>query len=372
MDLRPASGTIKFLPLGGILDRYVTRLFLRIFLMSLLWITALFTIVEFFDRVGTFVDAGASVGTVLRYFLFKIPLSMSRVIGFATLFSTLFCLGLLARTQEITAMRSSGLSVQRISLPLLLLSLVICGLTFVWNEALVPMFTQRAQMIYKVEVKSRKPLSLFGTQDIWMRGEGNFINVDHFDSKSGTLHGISIFLLNRDFTLKGLIEIPRAKWSEGSWHAQAGTEWSFLPGGKIIKQQISAAPPISETPEDLKLLAREPEEFTFFSLQKQIADMKAKGIDATAYEVDLQVKLAVPFISPLMVLLAIPFALKRRVSGGLALSFGVAMLIAFGYWILSAFCFSLGHTGALSPIVSAWVPNAIFAMIGLFFFTAEV
>jgi lipopolysaccharide export system permease protein len=372
MGLTPAAGTIKFLPLGGILDRYLARLFLRIFLMSLLWITALFTIVEFFDRVGTFVDAGASVGTVLRYFLFKIPLSISRVTGFATLFSTLFCLGLLARTHEITAMRSSGLSVQRISLPLLLVSVVICGFAFVWNEAVVPMFTQRAQMIYKVEVKSRKPLSLFGTQDIWMRGDGNFINVDHFDPKSETLHGISMFVLNRDFTLKGLVEIPRAQWRDGRWQAETGTEWNFSADGQIIKQQISAAPPITETPEDLKLLAREPEEFSFFSLQKQIADMKAKGIDATAYEVDLQVKLAVPFISPLMVLLAIPFALKRRVSSGLALSFGVAMVIAFGYWVLSAFCFSLGHTGALSPLVSAWIPNAIFAMIGLFFFTAEV
>jgi lipopolysaccharide export system permease protein len=368
----PAAATIKFLPLGGILDRYLVRVFMRIFFMSLLWITALFAIVEFFDRVGTFIDAGASIGTVVRYFLFKIPLSISRVIGFATLFSTLFCLGLLARTQEITAMRSSGLSVQRISLPLLVLSFLICLLTFAWNEGLVPMFTQRAQMIYKLEVKSKKPVTVVGTQDIWIRGEGNFINVDHFDPKTGTLHGISLFVLNRDFTLKGLIEIPSAEWRDGKWEAQTGTEWRFLPDGEIIKQKVAAAPPISETPADLKLLARDPEEFTFFDLQKQIADMKAKGIDATGYEVDLQVKLALPFISPLMVLLAIPFALKGRVSSGLALSFGLAMLIAFGYWVLSAFCFSLGHSGALSPIVAAWIPNTIFAMIGLFFFTAEV
>ena len=65
---------------------------------------------------------------------------------------------------------------------------------------------------------------------------------------------------------------------------------------------------MTETPADLKLLARDAEEFTFFDLQKQIADMKSKGIDTTAFEVDLQTKLALPFISPLMVLLALPFA----------------------------------------------------------------
>jgi lipopolysaccharide export LptBFGC system permease protein LptF len=59
--------------------------------------------------------------------------------------------------------------------------------------------------------------------------------------------------------------------------------------------------------------------------------MKSKGMDAAPYEVDLQVKLAFPLISPLMILIAIPFALRRQTSGSMAVSFGVAMLIGFGY-----------------------------------------
>ena len=139
----------------------------------------------------------------------------------------------------------------------------------------------------------------------------------------------------------------------------------------MTKREVSATLPITETPADLKLLARDTDEFTFFDLQKQIADMKAKGIDTTTYEVDLQIKLAFPFISPLMVLLAIPFALKRKLSGNFSLSFGVAMLIGFGYWVLAAFCISLGHGGALPTWIAAWIPNAIFSLIGLYFFTAE-
>jgi lipopolysaccharide export system permease protein len=94
--------------------------------------------------------------------------------------------------------------------------------------------------------------------------------------------------------------------------------------------------------------------------------MKAKGIDTTSAEVDLQTKLALSFISPLMVLLSTPFALKRRMPTGLALSFGAAMVIGFGY-----FCISLGHSGALPAWIAAWLPNSIFALIGLFYFTAE-
>ncbi len=295
-------GKVKFLPMGSILDRYLAHGFLRAFIVSLICIASLYLVVDFFDRISTFVDNGASLGTIIRYFFYKAPVSISRVIGFATLFSALFCLGMLARTQEIIAMRSSGISVQRIAFPLLIFGFLICLFSFFWNEALVPIFTHQAQTIFKTEVKNKQQQSLFGTADIWIRGEGSFINV------------------NTD---------------------------------------------------DLKLLAREAEEFTFFDLQKQISDMKSKGIDATSYEVDIQSKVAFPLISPLMILIAVPFALRRQMSGGMAMSFGVAMIIGFGYWVLSAFCISLGHNGALPPWTAAWVPNAIFALIGLFFFTAE-
>jgi len=267
-------------------------------------------------------------------------------------------------------MRSSGLSIQRISLPLVILSIVICLVTFFWNEGLVPIFAHRASMIYKTEIKNKQQQSLFGTRDIWIRGEGSFINVDNFDTKSRALEGVTIFLLNRDFGLRGLLQIPDVRWTGKQWETTQATEWRFLPEGKLTSQKVTASPPVTETPDDLKLLARNAEEFSYFDLQKQITDMKSKGMDARAYEVDLQTKLAMPLISPLMVLLAIPFALKKQISG-VALSFGIAMVIGFGYWVLSAFCISLGHGGALTAWIAAWLPNSIFTMVGIYFFTAE-
>ncbi|MFQ5903123.1 MAG: LptF/LptG family permease [Candidatus Binatia bacterium] len=200
------TSNIASLPIGGILDRYLIRGFMRIFVITLLGTTALYLIVDFFDRVDNLLKTGTPLWTSIRYFLYKLPLLISRVFGFAALFSTLFSLGMLSRTQEITAMRSSGLSLRRISLPLLLISFLICIFTFFWNEALVPIFTRKSQYIYKTEVKKKQPRSLVGTKDIWMRGEGAFISVDHFDTKKGVLEGVSIYLLDRDFSLRGLFE----------------------------------------------------------------------------------------------------------------------------------------------------------------------
>jgi lipopolysaccharide export system permease protein len=362
---------VGFLPLGGILDRYLTQGFLRIFAVTLLWNTSLFVIIEFFEIVGSLIATDFSIWTIVRYFFYRAPIAISRVIAFATLFSTLFSLGMLARTQEVIAMRSSGISVQRIALPILILSLVICLGTFFWNESLVPIFTRQAQLIKRNEIKKKQQKSLYGTADIWMRGDGSFVNVDDFDATTNALKGVTVFQLDRDFSLRGMLEIPAAKWNGLGWQAETATEWTILKDGKVASQKTTAAVPISDSPEDLKLLALGAEEFTFFDLQKMIADMRNKGMDATRYEVDLQSKLALPLISLLVVLIAIPFALKKQMSGSMALSFGIAGLIAFGYWVLAAFCLSLGKSAALPPWVSAWVPNAVFLMIGLFFFTAE-
>ena len=361
----------RFLPLGSIIDRHLVEEFLRIFAVSLAVVTSLYVTVDFFDRIGSLLDAGASMSSIARYFFYKAPLLVSRVIGFATPFSTLFCLGTLARSHEITALRSSGISVERIAAPLLILGLLICGLSFVWNETLVPVFTRNSQNIYKSEIKNKQQKSVLGTHDVWIRGEGSFINVDSFDTRDATIENATIFLLNRDFSLRALVEVPKAQWIDNAWKTDEATEWSFMTDGKALQQKVTAALPISETPEDLKLLARDAEEFSYFDLQRQIAEMRSKGIDTTAYEVDLQTKLALPFIAPLMVFFAIPFALKRRMSGSVSLSFGIAMTIGFGYWVLVAFCISLGHSGALPSWISAWTPNFIFAMIGAFFFTAD-
>ena len=357
-------------PVGGILDRYLIGGFLKIVAISLLCTTALYLIVDFFDRIDSLLKAGAPLWTSIRYFLYKLPLLVSRVFGFAVLFSTLFSVGMLSRTQEITAMRASGLSVYRISLPLFISSLLIYALNFVWNEALVPVFTRESQYIYKTEVKKKKePKSLIGTKDMWIRAEEAFISVDRFDTKKSVLEGLTIFLLNRDFTLKGLIEVPSARWNGTRWEPQRSVEWVLLPNGGMDQREGNITLPLSETPEDLRLLAREPEEFSFLDLKKQIADLQGKGIDATEQQVDLQVKMAVPFVSLLMVLLAIPFAIRHGRGGGLALSFGLTMLIGFGYWFLLAFSISLGHSGALPAWMAAWIPNVTVAMVGLFFYS---
>lgn len=345
--------------------------FLRIFAFSLATAVLLYLIVEFFDRIDNFMNAGASLEAVLSYFLFKIPLSMSRVFGMATLFATFFSLGLLSRNQEITALRCAGLSLNRIALPLIVLSLGIGAFAFFWNETLVPIFTSKSEEIYKREVRKMQPKSVIGTKDVWIRGKDSFINIDRIDARKNTLEGVTIYVVNRDFVLQRIVEAKVARWDGTAWQGDDLWEWHFQSGGKTIQRTPSTTLPLTQTPDDFRVFVREPEEISFFDLRRQIAELKAIGVDTTEQQVDLYVKLAVPLISPLMVLVAIPFAVRHASGAGMALSFGLTMVIGFGYWFLLAFAVSLGHSGVLPPLLSAWLANFIFALAGLYFFTGE-
>lgn len=365
-------GRYVTLPLGCILDRYLVRSFARMFLATLLCIAFVYFSVDFFDRIDNLMRAGASPWVSLRYFFYKIPLLISRVFGFATLFATLLTISFLSRSYEITAMRASGMSLRRLAVPLLLISLLIGLLSFLWSESLVPMFTRKSQYIYRVEIKKKQPKTLIGTRGIWIRGKEAFISADFFDAKKNILYGIMIYGINSEFRLQELIESSQARWDGTHWKTGKSTAWTLLPDGRLSSQQESITVlPISETPDDFKVLARKPEEFNFFELKRQIEDLKGKGIDTTEYRVDLQVKLAYPMIPPLMVLLAIPFALKRGTRGGIAAAFGFTMLIGMAHLTLLAFCVSLGHSGAMEPWMAAWLPNFILALVGIFYFTGE-
>jgi lipopolysaccharide export system permease protein len=345
--------------------------FMRVFALTLMGSVLLYFVVDFFEHIDNFLEAQASPATMASYFIYKIPLSISRILGIAALFSTFFSIGLLSRNKEITALRACGVSLPRISVPLVVLSFFLSLFSFFWNEALVPLFTSKAQQIYKTEIRRSQPRSLLGTQDIWLRAREGFISADYFDARKNTLESLTIYLLDQNFTLTGILEAKGAHWNGSAWEAREATQWTTPAQGQITRRPAGKILPISQTPEDFKVFARDPEEFSFFDLQRQIDDLKQIGVDTTEHQVDLQVKLAIPWVPTLMVILAIPFALRHGPRGGMALSFGLTAVIGFSYWVLLGFGVSLGRSGAIPPWASAWVANLVMGLVGLYFFTGE-
>jgi len=84
--------------------------------------------------------------------------------------------------------------------------------------------------------------------------------------------------------------------------------------------------------------------------------------------VDMYAKISYAFITVIMALLGIPFALRTGRSGGMAFGITLSIVLGFVYWIFFAFCVSLGKSGALPPVLAAWTANITFGILGLYLF----
>ena len=107
---------------------------------------------------------------------------------------------------------------------------------------------------------------------------------------------------------------------------------------------------------------------SFSKLRRHVHELARKGIDTTESMVDLHLKLAIPCVTLAMVLIGVPLAMRNQRQRSLAANAGLGLTIGFSYWVLLALAVSLGHGGAIPPIVAAWTANIIFAVLGAFLF----
>jgi len=349
----------------SVLSRYLIRQFCGFFFPIMAGFIVLYIVVDFFDRLDVLLRHQASFSASVRYFLFKIPLMVTQITPAAVTTAILLSLGVSARHNEITAMRASGVSLARSAMPLLWLMLAISIAVLIWNETVVPYCSRQFEYVNKVEIRKRTQRGILSDREIWYHGKGGFYNIAHVDEDSQTIFGLVIYRLSEDYRLDDVIEVESAEWRNGNWKIKGAVEHRLgRPGEKPVTTRVQSLT-IPENLKDFLEVRREPEELSFLLLREWIDQLTSKGIDASAYIVELHLKLAVPFASFVLALVAIPIGGRVRRNPSMAVIVGLGMVVAFAYWVVLALSKSLGLSGALYPLVAAWAANLIFALLGL-------
>lgn len=347
-----------------LLSRYLRREFLRLFFLSLTLFLFIALLIDFFDRLDYLIKYKSSGSTVFLYFLFKAPLFITQATPVAALTAALMSLASFSRNREIIALKACGVSQWQIARPLLLAAGILTVLLWGWNETVVPQAYRQSRHI-NLTIKKRLPKSVFHENSFWYHGDKSFYHIEHFDARENTLSGITIYVIDEQFRVLSLIEASQASWRDGQWRFKDFQEKSLALDG--APAETRSTPILTETPEDFTLVNIEPEEFSSQQLRDYITDLQEKGVDATAYQVDLRLKGAMPFAIFAMTLLGIALAVPGARQLPLATAVGFALVAGFGYWLLLALTVSLGHSGAIPPLLAAWSANGVGILLGIFF-----
>lgn len=352
----------------SVINRYIARQFVGLFLPILAGFVLLYVIIDLFDRLDVLMRHDATIGAATRYFLFKIPLMVTHIMPPAVITSVLLVFGMLGRRNEIVALRASGVSLGQTAVPILVLTGVISVGTLVWNETVVPYCSRTFEYVNNVEIRKRAIRGVLSNRAIWYHGADGFYNIDYVDRARQAVFDLTIYHLDDEFRLRSVIQVPRAQWTDGRWEATGAVEHQ-LEGESFHSTPV---PPenvsIPETLDDFLEVQREPEELSFLALRERIQSLTRKGIDASHYLVDMYLKLALPFSSMVLALIAVPIAGRLRRHPSIAAIIGLGTAVGFCYWVVLGLSTSLGQSGAVPPLAAAWAANIIYGLLAVVLF----
>ena len=351
-----------------ILDDYVLRGFVFYFAMIVAAFLLLLLVFTLFELLSDILRNQVSPLTVGEYLLNVAPYFLYTTTPLSMLLAVLVTFGLLQRSNEITAIKATGISLYRVVVPVLIASILVAGVLFLSDQLYLP-YTNKRQDALRNEIKGKPAQTYLRPDRKWIFGQHSDIYYyQFFDPDRDVFAGVSVFQFDpHTFQMTHRITADRAEWSSqmGRWVYERGWERS-LNGAAIDsyhKFDVSTYPELAEAPGYFKKEIKQSSEMNYDELRRYIYDLEQSGFDVVRLRVQLQKKIAYPLITLVMAILAIPFALsagKRSAVAGVATAIGIGVV----YWTINGLFEAMGNLSQLPPGVAAWSPDLVFGFIG--------
>jgi LPS export ABC transporter permease LptG len=289
------------------------------------------------------------------------------------LIAVLVVFGGLNRSNELTAMKATGISVYRIVVPILAISSVLAVALFAFDELYVPHANRRQEALRSV-IKGKPAQTFERPEQKWMFGieqpgvPNHIFYYQFFDPDKDAFANISVFEFQPGtFKLARRVFATSAHWDPNlrTWVFENGWQRTFA-GDEIESYntfRMTTLDQIHEPPQYFKKETRQSSEMSFAELSHYITGLKQSGFDTMRLRVQLNHKLAYPMITLVMAVLAVPFALSMGRSGSLA-GIGVAIGVAIVYWVVDGTFEAMGDVNMLPALLAAWSPDVLFALAG--------
>ena len=341
------------------LDRYLFKGILAKTGIMLFLLVAIFFLSEALRASQDLAGEPYGMGGMLLVLALRVPTMAFEVIPFAVLLGTLVLLGELGRHAELTAMRAGGVSLPRIVAPLLVGGAVVAVATFAINDRIAGPMERVSQDLFQA---SSAPGGWLPGGGLWFRDGHWMVAAERVGTGGKRLSGVRLYRRGEDGLLEAVLRAERLVHREGQWRAR-GAQRVTVADLRVGALESSALP-LSLSPDLLTDLDQSPEQMTFARLADYVAELRQQGHPSGKLAFALWQKLTFPASCLVMVLVAAPFAgqTPRRSGRAGQLLAGIGVGLAF-----HASNLLVGHlsvAGGLPPPAAAWLPPAMFALLG--------
>ena len=356
-----------------ILDRYVAKMYLHWVAVAFVGLLGIFYITTFIDLSDKLFKEEATGAMLLRYFWYATPQFIYYVLPISGLVATLVTVGLLTRTSELTVMKACGISLYRAASPILCLSVVWSVVLFGLGESVLARANRTAETLNR-EIRTGRTQTVDLLNRQWLYHDGVIYHYRYFDADRHAIDGLSVYELDSSpWSLARRIYATHAR-HESAWLGQDVWSREFATPGQAsssYRRDDKHALTAVAAPAVFAAERTDAELMNFRELERYIVDLRARGFDVVELVVELHRKASFPFITIILALIAVPFAVTTGAQGALY-GVGVGIVLAFAYWSVLSVFGALGSAGVLMPATAAWAPNLIFgASAGYFLLTVR-
>ncbi len=366
-EVEPAGEAPPPLPVTlGVLDRHLLRQCLGFLLLVLVAVCGLWMTVNLSENLEDIRKNAVPLIVVVSYYFFSLPQIVHDTLPIAFLIAFLATATVLERHNETTAFKAAGISLSRVALPLLLLG-VTTGVGLFFLDDYVTQRSERSKQRLEDVIKGRKVARSYRATDrpfVFLPDGHTLVNFLEFDADRNTLIRPSVFIFDSRFNLRTRWMAKRATFVDGHWRAEAAWSRTFMADAtpEFVRHTGPVDLPLPVTPEYFGREYRRPEQLSFAELRGYITTLRAAGYRVDRLVVQLHQRFAYPLSMALLAWLSLPFAFRAGRQGAIG---GVALALVLGmaYFGLMVFVTRIGEASLVAPVLAAWTPTVVFALL---------
>lgn len=357
---------------SSLMNRYLIAELIAPFLFGMGLFTSLgLSIGILFELVRKMTESGLAPTVAFQILLLKMPEFIVLAFPMSMLLATLMAYSRLSADSELIALRSIGVSIYRLIIPAIILSIIITGVTFFFNNFIAPMSSYQAGVTLEKALSAERPdfkenNIIYPEYKKVERPDGRketVLNRLFYAEEFNGRNMINLTILDR--SQEGVNQILTAQTA--SWNFQDNV-WDFFNGTiyiidtngsyrNIIRfehQQLA----IPRAPLDLAQRRRGYNEMNLVEAREYLQILRLSGDEQKVRKLKVRIheKIALPFVCIVFAIIGSVVGLQPNHTNR-ATSFGICVVLIFSYYLFSFFSSSLGIWGVLSPVMAAWLPN---------------
>ncbi len=349
-----------------ILDKYILKRFLTSFFFVVVVLMAIVVMIDITEKNEDFIKSGVSFSQILlEFYLYYIPYIANMISPLIIFIAAVFVTSRMASHTEIIAILNSGVSFKRFLWPFVLGSSIVAVATFFMIGWIIPR-SNKAMVLF--ENKYIKDKFYFDGRDVHIKiSPTNYVYLESYNNQINTGYQFTLEDIENN-KLQSKLKASRILWNKdkNKWTLEDYQIRNFSGMGK---QQIIRGSYMDTTinlkPSDFESKYLHHETLNFNELNAYIAELKDRGAEnIEVYEIEKYERYAYPFAVIILTIFGVIVA-ARKARGGTGFQIAIGFILAFVYLIFLVMSRSFATSGAINAMMAAWIPNILFAIIGL-------